>query len=226
MGTWQYSDRALGTELPAVKNSFNRFTNLLTGPLCGWPQSSIIPVANAQHPGRVPDLLMTQFAAATDVALFYYVGHGLLSDDEDPQLCLGLTRTVKEPHRVAATSMLYGAVRRALLRSPARTKIVILDCCHSKLALPSTLGPAGAATADALPEELLDEAGWGSHARSTPGCVDRRPCRSNQGSSTLSTQPAGVTWPRTRFPMPTRRSTRSGKDLRLIRKGNGRLEQG
>ena len=159
MGTWKYEERELGQDLTAVKNSFNRFTDLLAGPLCGWPEASITTVANELNPGRVPDLLMTRFAAATDVALFYYVGHGLLSDDEEVQLCLGLTGTVKDPRRVVPTSLLYSAVRRALLRSPARTKLVILDCCHSGIALPPRLGQPGTAAAEAVPEELLDETG-------------------------------------------------------------------
>ena len=153
MGTWKYKDRELGPHLPAVKNSFNRFMNLLTSPLCGWPAASVTPVANELNPGRVPDLLMTQFAAATDVALFYYVGHGLLSDDEEVQLCLALTGTVKAPYRVVPTSLLYPAVRRALLRSPAQTKIVILDCCNSSIALPPSLGPTGTAQVETVPED-------------------------------------------------------------------------
>ena len=159
MGTWTYRDRTLGPDLPAVRNSFNRFKNLLTSPLCGWPTACVTQVANESHPGRVPDLLMTRFAEAKDVALFYYVGHGLLSDDEDVQLCLGLSGTVaKDPHRVVPTSLPYAVIRRALLRSRARTKIVILDCCNSRSALPPTLGAVGTAVPEAVPEMLLDEA--------------------------------------------------------------------
>lgn len=157
MGTWEYTDPGLGPDLPAVKNSFERFQNLVTGPLCRWPMASVTTVVNEPNPGRVPDLLMTTFAAATDVALFYYVGHGLVSDDQDPQLCLGLTGTMRERYRTVPTSLGYAAVRHALLRSPARTKIVILDCCNSSLALPSTLGGTAAPVIDAVPDQFLDE---------------------------------------------------------------------
>jgi hypothetical protein len=159
MGTWDYKDPDLGPNLPAVENSFNRFASLLTGPLCGWPGSSVTAVANEPDQGRVPDLLMTQFGAATDVALFYYVGHGLLSDHEETQLCLGLTGTVKDPHRITTTSMLYSSVRRALLHSQARTKLVILDCCHSRLAMPPRLGGPDLVSQGAALNEFLDEAG-------------------------------------------------------------------
>ncbi len=159
MGTWTYQDPELGARLPAVENSFNRFRNLLVGPMCGWPEHSVTTIANELDPGRVPDLLMTQFAAAEDVALFYYVGHGLLGSDPEAHLRLSLTGTVvKEPYRIDPTSLPYSAVRSALINSRARAKLVILDCCNSRSALPPTLGTAATAHED-VPEVILDEAG-------------------------------------------------------------------
>jgi hypothetical protein len=85
------------------------------------------------------------FAAAEDVALFYYVGHGQI-DDED-SLCLGLVDSRTEAHRRATTSLHFSAVRSALKKSRAKTKIIILDCCfaglatrpHSSLSMPADL---------------------------------------------------------------------------------------
>jgi hypothetical protein len=48
-----------------VQNSFNRFHDLLTGPLCGWPAATITTVANELNPNLGTDLLMTQFSAAS-----------------------------------------------------------------------------------------------------------------------------------------------------------------
>jgi Tubulin like/Caspase domain len=158
MGTWIYHDPKLGPYLPAVKNSLNRFRGLLSSPLCGWPEDAISPVENESNPGTIPDLLMRQFSEARDVALFYYVGHGLLSDDEDPQLCLTLTGTVEEAGRRVTTSLMYSAVRRALLKSRARTKIVILDCCNSRTALPPALGRSAVEASGAVAPEFLDGA--------------------------------------------------------------------
>jgi hypothetical protein len=159
MGTWRYSESDLGPYLPAVENSFKRFGSLLADPLCGWHPGDITRIANESDPGRVPDLLMREFGAATDVALFYYVGHGLLSDDEDTELCLGLTGTVStDPYRRVPTSLMFPAVRRALLKSRATTKIVILDCCNSGAVLRPVLAGSTIVAPDVVPSDFLDGA--------------------------------------------------------------------
>ena len=161
MGTWRYNERELGPNLPPVENSWRRFADMLSSPLCGWPEDSINRIANEPDPGRIPNLLMTEFAAATDVALFYYVGHGFLSADFDADLCLALTGTVsKDPNQRITTSLSYGAVRRALLKSKAATKIVILDCCHSGQATGPRHSLSGTSATMAGTElaEFMDEA--------------------------------------------------------------------
>jgi hypothetical protein len=112
---------------------------LLTGPLCGWPPGQITVVAEQRLPNDLPDRLVDLYQQAADVALFYYVGHGQI-DDED-QLCLGLVQTRRQAERRATTSLTFAAVRRAVRASRAATKIVILDCCFAGQAVhgPHTL---------------------------------------------------------------------------------------
>ena len=129
MGTWRYS--AL-QPVPAARHSWERFTALLAGPLCGWPQDRMLLLPDERSPGDLADRLVTAFEDVTDVALFYYVGHGQI-DNED-QLCLALRESRPEPHRRAATSLQWADVRRALSGSKAATKIVILDCCFAAAA--------------------------------------------------------------------------------------------
>jgi len=129
MGTWNYS---FLTPVPAARNSWRRIVSVLTGPLCGWPRDRLLLLDNRRYPGNLPDQLVTAFEDATDIALFYYVGHGQI--DSDDQLSMGLTESRTEPNRRAATSLQFSAVRRALLDSGAATKIVILDCCFAALA--------------------------------------------------------------------------------------------
>ena len=131
MGTWDY---VYLQPVPAVANSLVRMSGLLTGPLCGWPRGRVLDWPNEQGPGDLLDRLVVAFEDVTDVALFYYVGHGQM--DEDDQLCLGLTESRTESHRRPTTSLQFGAVRRALNRSDAAVKIVILDCCFAGLAIP------------------------------------------------------------------------------------------
>ena len=129
MGTSQYS---VLPDLPAALNSLERIAGLLSGPLCGWPLDRMALLVNERGPGNLPDRLITSFEGVTDVALFYYVGHGQI--DMANQLCLGLAGSRTEANRRAATSLPFEAVRRAMLDSPAAMKIVILDCCFAGLA--------------------------------------------------------------------------------------------
>ncbi len=137
IGTWEYA------HLPpvhAAQNSLQRIKALMTGDLCGWPTKSITVVPNRRKPGDLPDKLMELFSR-TDrhgVALFYYVGHG--QPDDNDRLCLGLVDSRTEAERRATTSLRFGDVRDALRRSPAETKVLVLDCCFAGLATsPHTL---------------------------------------------------------------------------------------
>jgi hypothetical protein len=129
MGTWEYENLE---PVPAVRNSYERMVGLLTGPLCGWPRDRLSGWENVLTPGDLADNLIAEFEVVSDVALFYYVGHGQI--DADDQLCLALKRSRTDAHRRASTSLPFQDVRKALLASPATTKIVILDCCFSGLA--------------------------------------------------------------------------------------------
>jgi hypothetical protein len=128
--------------VPAASNSLDRMSGLLASRLCGWPKNRISTIRNERNPGDLPDKLITLFEDAEDVALFYFVGHGQV--DINDELCLGLVGSRPEPHRRAATSLQFQAVRNAMLGSPAKTKIIVLDCCFAGLAnkLSNTLGTA------------------------------------------------------------------------------------
>src|SRR3954454_18150887 len=100
VGTWKYEYRQ---DVPAVENSYMRMASILNGPHCEWPAESIYHFTNEPGNGDLPDKLVTTFHEATDVALFYYVGHGLM--DTSNELCLSLSGTRAESHRVATTSL-------------------------------------------------------------------------------------------------------------------------
>jgi aerobic carbon-monoxide dehydrogenase large subunit len=134
MGTWSYT---FLTPVPPAENSMRRIIGMLTGPLCGWPRERLLVLGDERSPGDLPDQLITAFDTITDVALFYYVGHGQIAPDD--QLCLGLVQSRPEANRRAATSLRFSDVRQALQDSPAATKIVILDCCFAGLAASNTL---------------------------------------------------------------------------------------
>ena len=173
MGTWDY---LYLPPIAAVGNSLERMTGLLTGSLCGWPGDRVLMWPNETGPGDLPDRLITAFEDVTDIALFYYVGHGQI--DLDDQLCLGLTGSRTEPNRRAATSLPFSAVRRALLDSSAATKILIRDCCFAGLASRPANSLAGA------PSDVLDlTTGTGAYIMAAAGAYTTAWYEAGQGST-------------------------------------------
>jgi hypothetical protein len=126
IGTSRYTELP---QVPAARNSLRRMRALLASPSCGWPKDRIVEFADLRRPGNLPDVLARHFAEASDIALFYFVGHGLL--DSRDQLCLAMSETSPERHRRPTTSLTFEAVRHALQESDAERKIVILDCCFA-----------------------------------------------------------------------------------------------
>ncbi|MEV0293951.1 TraM recognition domain-containing protein [Nocardia sp. NPDC050710] len=130
IGTWDYDDLA---PVPAARHSLERMRSLLTGPLCAWLSDRVFTASNHRLPQDLPDLLVEKFEEATDVALFYFVGHGQI--DPDDQLCLALGETSTKPTRRRTTSLTFEHVKHAFRMSAAPVKIAILDCCFAGMAV-------------------------------------------------------------------------------------------
>ncbi|MCY1141561.1 caspase family protein [Actinoplanes sp. Pm04-4] len=143
IGSWSFTSTDL-PDVPAARCSLEAMRATLESDLCGWPADSLTVVSNPERPADLPDQLMRTFAEAADVALFYFVGHGQV--DEEDQLCLCTRNSVTESPRRSTTSLPYDVVRRALQRSPARVKIVVLDCCYSGIATEQSNSLSGSAT--------------------------------------------------------------------------------
>jgi hypothetical protein len=129
IGAWDYRHLR---PVPAAQHSLNRMRALLTSPLCGWPPGRISVVDNRKALGNLPHELVTWLGDATDVALFYYVGHGQY--DNDDRLCLALRDSSDDAVLRTTTSLSFDAVRHAFRVSTATTKIAILDCCFAGIA--------------------------------------------------------------------------------------------
>jgi len=131
IGTSEYQDKRFPV-LPSADNSVEGMRQILTNPeLCGWPPARVKVLANASDSRQVIIKLREWARKTTGVFLLYYVGHGT-PGEQGP--CLTLTDT-QEQHP-DATGLEYRVVRKALLESPARVKIVILDCCYAGRAIP------------------------------------------------------------------------------------------
>ena len=125
IGAWDYAHLA---PVPAARNSLERVAGLLTGPLCGWPKQRVQVLRNVRRRDRLPDRLMELFDGIEDVALFYFVGHGQLYEDE---LCLALRESPEAGPRRTTVGLPFSDVRAALRACDAQTKIVVLDCCFA-----------------------------------------------------------------------------------------------
>ncbi|MFE2012655.1 protein kinase [Streptomyces sp. NPDC059491] len=126
-------------DLPAVANNLWGLNALVTGTAhLGLPAENATVILDPQTPSEVLKPLRQAAAEATDTLIVYYAGHGL-QDEDDLDLHLGLVHShVDSPE----DSLAYSAVRKAVLRTRARRRIVILDSCFSGLAMGAMSDPA------------------------------------------------------------------------------------
>ncbi|WP_051714545.1 caspase, EACC1-associated type [Nocardia rhamnosiphila] len=128
-------------DLPAVPNNLDALHEILTDPLlAGLPDDHCVVIrdpVNAQELAlRVEDVA----GRATDMFLVYFAGHGLIDSYFDGRLYLATSHALEgKPH---FTSLAYDDLRRAMLHSSARNKVVVLDCCFSGQAHGTMAGSA------------------------------------------------------------------------------------
>ena len=77
---------------------------------------------------------------AVDGLVVYFAGHGF-RDPDSPELYLTLPLAEKE--ELYANTLPYGVMASRLLRSRARRRVVIIDCCYSGLALNGPMSAPG-----------------------------------------------------------------------------------
>ncbi|MFI0449235.1 YDG/SRA domain-containing protein [Actinomadura sp. 6N118] len=80
---------------------------------------------------------------ATEALVVYYAGHGLLNGRGE--LTLARPSTPRDRGRGYFKTVAYDVLRQAVLHSPARHKVVILDCCFSGSAV-DTMGSGDVAS--------------------------------------------------------------------------------
>lgn len=125
-------------DLPAVSNNLIDFYSALTdSTLCGFKTENVHLVPRP----RLPDVGITVENAArraTDVLLVYYAGHGIPMDGGELYLALHTTM----PEYAAYTALRFNLVRNAIANSPARNRVLILDCCFSGRAIEAMADPS------------------------------------------------------------------------------------
>ncbi|WP_216918121.1 caspase family protein [Nocardia noduli] len=114
--------------LESVSSNLADLRQLLTEPDLGtFNQQHCVVVENPQRASGIGGVVSAAARDAEDVLLVYYSGHGLV--DSRGRLYLGLPGS--SPTQAPWTSLSFETLREALLDSPARLRILILDCCFS-----------------------------------------------------------------------------------------------
>ncbi|WP_019927383.1 caspase, EACC1-associated type [Nocardia sp. BMG111209] len=113
--------------IPAAAANVIDLADTLVGPggaLTGDQCETVIDPGSATEVGTV---VGRAARAATEVLLVYYAGHGLL----DSKGRLYLTVPGTDPDDLRWTTVAFETLREEILDSPARAKVLILDCCFA-----------------------------------------------------------------------------------------------
>jgi caspase domain-containing protein len=147
VGVGAYTDLATR---PAARAGAEDLAAILTDPdRGGQDKRRCVLLGEDTYSREVGDKLAEAAAAAEDMLLFYFAGHGLLGPNGELYLALGTT-TARRPGMTGG--LRYHEVREIFrFDSRAENKIVILDCCYSGTVLAEGLsdaeGAVGAGTA-------------------------------------------------------------------------------
>lgn len=133
LGTGTHEPDSDLADVPAVRATVLDLREALID-LCGVAPERIDVVLDAASPMEMGDAVAAAAADAQDLLLLYYVGHGLISGTG----ALGLaSRASRGDGGLEHRSLAYSTVRRYLTdylqTGPARSVVVVLDCCFSGL---------------------------------------------------------------------------------------------
>jgi hypothetical protein len=135
IGTSEYESLP---QLEAVTANLAHLQSLFSAnDLWGLPPENCTVLLNCGQPGEVLAAVREAAEAALDTLVVYFAGHGLRSPDND-ELYLALRTTVRDR---MFTALRYDDLRRELLHSTVdvASKVVLLDCCYSGVAMRDTM---------------------------------------------------------------------------------------
>ncbi|MGF6637226.1 caspase family protein [Paraburkholderia sp. MM6662-R1] len=119
--------------LPQVENNIADLRKLFGHPhVVGLPPACITTLIDVEEAGTVVRSVARYALEATDTLLIYYSGHGLYGDRKCP-LYLAAGTTTSDMKRSSAIRVTD--IKDAMRDSPARKRILILDCCYAGRAL-------------------------------------------------------------------------------------------
>jgi len=129
IGTSKYEDKKNLPDLPEVQRSVTDLAAALTDPADGLvPPGNCLVLVDEGDLRLIGRKLRAAAAQAEDLFLVYFAGHGLVGGRRHD---LYLALPDSEWGDPAFNSLKYDDLRSAILDSPAKNKLTILDCCFS-----------------------------------------------------------------------------------------------
>ncbi|MBN6035553.1 caspase family protein [Amycolatopsis sp. 195334CR] len=133
---FQHHDRL--PNLPAVANNLTDLAAALTDSRTGiLAQASCRTVHTPESQRSLIRRLRESASQAEDVLFVYYAGHGKRHPVRDT---LYLTVWETDPEELDTTAVPFDVFREVIANSPARMKLLILDCCYSGIAVGTMSG--------------------------------------------------------------------------------------
>lgn len=129
------AEHVAGSSLPNVPSVATTIRDLghVLVERCGLDQANLITVLNPESPQRMHEVLAIAGEHATDTLALFFAGHGLVGQDHELYLATSATRDLGGGSPVFE-AFPYGLLREVVGQSRARAVLVVLDCCHSRLA--------------------------------------------------------------------------------------------
>jgi hypothetical protein len=138
IGTSDFSRDELLPNLPAVRNNLADLFAVLTDSQSGILSSEYCTIVDSpESPNSFMTRLKKAANQAEDLLLVYYSGHGIQHQTKD---LLYLTVHGTDPGSLSGSAVPFEWVREVIEDSPARTRLLILDCCYSGMALGAMSG--------------------------------------------------------------------------------------
>ncbi|MEU9327894.1 tetratricopeptide repeat protein [Streptomyces canus] len=132
IGVSSYESERL-EDLPSVGRGIHALNAAFTHRDRGsFASDRCLVIENPRDQSALAQPLLGAAMAAEDVFLVYHAGHGLIAG-QDRELYLALAGT--DPDLAEWTGLPYRLIREAFSRTRARSRVLILDSCHSGLAI-------------------------------------------------------------------------------------------
>lgn len=132
--------------IPHVEQNILRLSRLFTDPdIIGLPLESIVTLLDWEESSAVVTGIFEAAQQANDTLIVYYAGHGIYGDADSP-LYLPTLRSTSRGKAFDAVAVTR--LKRAMAQSPARKRMLILDCCHAGRAFAGEM-------AETTPEALI-----------------------------------------------------------------------